>query len=121
MTSGLRGNWLMLVALGAGIALALYGLFEARFLIEGPVIVLEAPRSGSAVAGPLIHITGEARNIAFLTIDGAQAYTDQSGRFDKIIAPPPGYTVVEVAAKDRFGRTAVKTARLTVVNYCPLS
>ena len=103
------------------LALLLYGLFEARRLIEGPRISVEAPHDGSAVAGPAIEISGTAQNVSFLSINGAQTYADQSGHFAETLAPPPGYTTVTVTGTDRFGRSATKNIRITILNYCPLN
>ena len=96
-----------------------YGLFEARRLIEGPLVSIESPRDGSAIAGPIIHITGTASNAAFLTINSAQAFVDENNRFDEALSPPPGYTVFTAQAKDRFGKITTKSVHFTIINYCP--
>jgi len=96
-----------------------YGLFEARRLIEGPIITLQNPQNGAALAGSLIHISGRAQNVAFFSINGAQAFVDQNGNFDEALAPAPGYTVITVSGRDRFGRVSTKTAYISVVRYCP--
>jgi hypothetical protein len=98
-----------------------YGLFEARRLLEGPEITIESPQSGSATSSSLITIEGMAQNIAFLTINDAPSYTDENGKFVYRFTPPAGYTVVTVAAVDRFGRRASKTVTINVVTYCVLT
>ena len=95
-----------------------YGLFEARKIIEGPEIVIEAPGDGSATSSPIVTVSGTAQNIAFLTINDAPSYTDEAGKFVYRFAPPSGYTVVTVAATDRFGRRASQTITFNVLNYC---
>lgn len=104
------------------IALALaavgYGFFEARQLIAGPTITLVAPLAGTATSSPAVYIAGVARNISFLTINDAPAYTDEAGNFADVLTPPPGYTTVTVAATDRFGRSVKQTVAITVLNYC---
>jgi hypothetical protein len=97
-----------------------YGLFEARKLIEGPVITIESPQAGTATSSDIVTVVGNAENIAFLTINDGPAYTDESGRFVYQYSPPPGYTVVTVAAVDRFGRRSSKSVVFDVVSYCPL-
>ena len=97
-----------------------YGLFEARKLLEGPVIVINSPRDGAATSTALVVVDGVAQNVAFLTVNDAPAYTDQSGHFVEKLSPPPGYTVITVAAVDRFGRRASKSVSFTIVNYCPV-
>jgi|GEM_PF-822353 len=107
--------------LGAAAVIILlgYGLFEARRLIEGPRISIASPRDGSAVAGPIVHVKGSADNAAFFTVNDTQSFIDENGQFDKAFSPPPGYTVLTVRAKDRFGRIASKSIHVTVVDYCP--
>jgi hypothetical protein len=102
------------------LALLGYGLFEARKLIEGPQLTILSPRDGTATSSDTVTITGTAQNIAFLTIDDAPAHTDESGYFTETFSPPPGYTVVTVAATDRFGRRAHTSVAFTVLNYCPV-
>ncbi|MEK7109548.1 MAG: hypothetical protein AAB919_03940 [Patescibacteria group bacterium] len=98
-----------------------YGLFEARKLLEGPEITITSPKDGTATSSALVTIEGTARNISFLTINDAPAYTDASGHFVETLSPPAGYTVFTVAAVDRFGRRASKSVAFNIVNYCPLS
>jgi hypothetical protein len=101
------------------VALLGYGLFEARRLLEGPSVVITSPQAGSATSTPLLRIAGIARNIAFLTINGSEAFTDEAGNFEQLLTPPSGYTVFTVAAVDRFGRHASQTVSITMLNYCP--
>ena len=95
-----------------------YGLFEARKLIEGPEITILSPADGSATSSVAVVVSGTAHNIAFLTINDAPAYTDEAGEFVYRYSPPAGYTVVTVAAVDRFGRKASKSITFNVLNYC---
>lgn len=95
-----------------------YGLFEARRILEGPQITIIYPQNGSATSTNTLVISGEAQNVAFLTINDAPAYADEEGYFTQVLSPPLGYTVVTVAATDRFGRRASKTVALQVVRYC---
>jgi hypothetical protein len=98
-----------------------YGLFEARRLIEGPVITIEYPIDGSATSSTGIMISGTAQNISFLTINDLPSYTDKSGHFSELLSIPPGFTVLTVQAVDRFGRRAAKSVSIQVLNYCPIT
>ena len=103
------------------VAALLYGLFEARKLIEGPRLSLTVPRDGGAVAGPLVRIQGKAENIAFLSVDGKRSYADAEGRFSETLSLPPGLAVIAVEATDRFGRQTALTRHVQVVSFCPLT
>ena len=95
-----------------------YSLFEARKLLEGPEITIEFPADGSATSSAVATVVGTAQNISFLTINDAPSYTDEAGIFVYRYSPPAGYTMVTVAATDRFGRRASKSITFNVVNYC---
>jgi hypothetical protein len=110
----------ILVAL-AILAVLGYGVFEARKLIEGPSITITSPQPWSATSTTGVLIAGEAQNIAFLTINDAPAYTDESGHFAELLSPPPGVTVLTVAAVDRFGRRVSKSVSINVLDYCPVN
>ncbi|TSC68218.1 MAG: hypothetical protein G01um101456_724 [Parcubacteria group bacterium Gr01-1014_56] len=96
-----------------------YGLFEARRIIGGPTVTIDAPINGSATSSTTVAISGSARNISFLTINDAPAFTDESGRFSERLSPPPGYAIFTVAATDRFGRRAIAHVHITILNFCP--
>ena len=101
------------------LAIVGYGLFEARRLIGGPIITIESPVDGSAISSTTVVIEGSARNISFLTINDAPAFTDESGHFIERLSPPSGYAIFTVAATDRFGRRATAQVHITILNYCP--
>ncbi len=108
------------IIIGMAILLALsYALFESRRLLAGPDIRIDFPQDGSATSSPIVTVAGIAENISFLTINDAPSYTDEAGKFVYRFSPPPGYTVVTVAAVDRFGRSTTKSISITVVEYCP--
>lgn len=107
---------------GLFIALALlvigYGIFEARRLVSGPELSIETPANGSATSSAAVVVSGIARNISFLTINDAPIYTNEDGHFYEVLTPPFGYTVITVAASDRFGRSISKSVTINVLNYC---
>lgn len=114
-----NSSWVATSAFLIGlVVLGGYGLFEARRLLEGPQITISSPKDGSALSASAMVVTGTAHNVSFLTLNEKPAFTDESGYFAITLSPPPGYTVVTVAATDRFGRRASKTVTVTVFNYC---
>ena len=103
------------------VAVAGYGLFEARKLLEGPIITIESPQDGSATSSSGVLIAGVAQNISFLTINDKASYTDEEGHFADLLSLPSGFTVLTVAAVDRFGRRTSKSVSIQVLNYCPIN
>ena len=92
-------------------------IFQARFLITGPqIIITEAPE------GPQnerqIHIVGTAYNISRLWLNDRPIYTDAQGNFKEAVVLENGYTIATLRAEDRYGRTTKVTRPLV---YIPAS
>jgi len=81
-----------------------YTMFRAKTIAEGPSIIVTEPINGSVVAEPLLKILGNAKNISFINLNGAQIFTDESGNFIEEILLSHGYNVITLEAEDRFGR-----------------
>jgi hypothetical protein len=92
---------LSLVLLGV---LLLYVVWQARFLLTGPVIVLrdEPPQHSNE---RIVTLSGAARNITSITLNGRQIFTDPHGEFKEALVLENGYTIATIAATDRYGRT----------------
>jgi hypothetical protein len=96
----------ILIALGSLILFGLictYIVFQARFLIAGPQIVLEAEPAIQNNTRT-ISLVGTAQNITHLWLNDRPIFTDESGRFTEALVLENGYTVATLRAKDRFGR-----------------
>lgn len=96
------------IALGALAIIIGYGAFQAKNLAEGPKLAVLSPLSGATVHDSLVEIKGTAQNIAFLTLDGNKIFTNETGAYNEKILLSPGYNVITLEAKDRFGRTTRK-------------
>jgi hypothetical protein len=98
------GLVLKVVAIIALLAfLTWYVLFQARSFLNGPVITLNTPYT-------LVHtertvpIEGTAENIVTLMLNGREITTDKEGNFREYLVLEDGYTIMTLAAYDRFGR-----------------
>jgi hypothetical protein len=91
-----------------------YGLFQARNLIIGPSITVLTPKNGDNVANPLVVVTGIATNITRISLNDRQIFVDKKGSFSEKLLVPSGYTIIKLAAQDKFGRT---TQKLVELNY----
>lgn len=95
-----------MVALGvSGTLLTLaYVLFQARFLITGPMIeVTSAPETRSSTR--VVELSGTTHNITRLWLNDRPIFTDQSGAFNEALVLQNGYTIATLRAEDRYGRT----------------
>lgn len=91
-----------------------YSIFRAQTLAEGPIITVSEPKNGSLVNQSLVIVSGTAKNISFLNLNGAQIFTDESGKFSEKILLGSGYNIITLSASDRFGR---KTEQSLQVMY----
>lgn len=89
---------------GAFLLLGLYILWQARFLIAGPSITLsyEPPQVQNE---RVVTLEGDTRNITSLALNGRQIFTDPHGHFREELVLENGYTIINITATDRYGRT----------------
>ncbi len=80
-----------------------YIIFQARFLIAGPQIVLtsELPTKHNERT---VYLSGTAYNITHLWLNDRQIFTDENGHFSQALVLENGYTIATLKARDRFGR-----------------
>jgi|TARA_Y100000310_G_scaffold170442_2_gene170609 hypothetical protein len=89
-----------------------YTYFETHTIVQGPILVVETPHNGSTVEESSIEVVGTAHNIARITLNDRQIFVDQNGVFREQLLLPYGYSIITVAALDRFGRSTKKTIEL---------
>jgi hypothetical protein len=94
----------MATAVTVGILLAItYVIFQARFLIIGPQIVLT--NDVELVHNErVVYLEGTAFNISRLWLNDRQIFTDAGGRFKEALVLENGYTMSTLRAEDRYGR-----------------
>jgi len=88
---------------GGGILLIAYLTFQARFLLQGPVITL-ATEPEIVQYERVVMLSGSVKNITHLTLNGRQIFTNELGYFDEALVLENGYTIATLAATDRYGR-----------------
>jgi len=85
------------------LSVSAYVLFQARFLIIGPQLVL-TEEATTVVSERQITLAGSAFNISRLWLNDRPIYTDARGNFKEALVLENGYTVTTVRAEDRYGR-----------------
>jgi hypothetical protein len=92
------------------IALSIFFLFIVGFaffgshnLVFGVKIKEINIENGATVTDSIEHITGNAKNAVVLTLNGREISIDKEGNFNETIALSPGYNIVSIEAKDKFG------------------
>jgi hypothetical protein len=56
----------------------------------------------------LTIIKGRAEKATYLTLNGREIFVDKEGNFNEIISILPGFSIITINAKDKFGKTAEK-------------
>ena len=90
----------------------LYAFFRSKDLIFGVKIKNVNIVDGAKITESVLNVTGNARNAVNLTLDGREISVDQDGNFSETIALLPGYNVVDIRAKDKFGKSDEKIYKL---------
>lgn len=94
-----------------------YVLFQARYMIIGPQIVLNA-QPDLLHNERRIELAGSAYNISRLWLNDRPIYTDAQGNFEEALVLENGYTVATLRAEDRYGR---ETTVATPFVYYPMN
>ena len=69
-------------------------------------------QSGATLASNVVEITGIAKHAIYLSLDGREISVNQLGDFDETIALLPGYNIINIRAKDKFGNTDEKNYQI---------
>ncbi len=56
----------------------------------------------------LAFIKGTAPKATFISLNGREIFIDKEGNFSETISILPGFSVITIDAKDKFGKTAEK-------------
>ncbi len=97
----------------SAVLLVCYGIFNARNLILGPSIEIYNPISAETeTAENTVVVKGKATNMSRLSISGRPISVDTENFFEEKLLLSPGFNIIEIKAKDRFGKETSKTIRI---------
>jgi len=97
--------WFLIVLF---VLLVAYSLYQTRFLILGPQLWIISPLNGQTVEDSVVVIEGRAKNIAFISLNDHQIFTDEVGNWSETLIVSSGISIMTVTARDRFGRETKK-------------
>ncbi len=102
------------IGIGTLFALLIIGYAGSKSinLIAGPTLTLERPVDGETVHSPYLEIAGNAKNIAFLTLNDRQIFVDDAGTISDVLLLSEGHSIVTLKARDRFGRERSETRHI---------
>jgi len=85
-----------------------YAVFNTRLLFKGPQISNLNIYSGQTFSDDLLEITGEATNIAFISLNGRRIFIDEDNKFRENFLLTNKLNTVEIYTEDRFGKKNTK-------------
>jgi len=91
-----------------------YGLIEARPIIVGPSLSIDAPRDDTPFADGVVSVSGKAERTAVLILNGNPLPHKEDGSFSSVLALPRGGSILTFVATDRFGRSVTATRNVFV-------
>lgn len=89
------------IAIIAIVLVVSYGIWNARNIIFGPSIEIWSPLVSETTENLLV-IKGQAKNIAYLSINERPIYIDTEGRFEDRLLLAPGFNIIRLYGRDRF-------------------
>jgi hypothetical protein len=98
----------LFAVLGVVIVLGFYFFHQSKDFLMGPRITVDYPQNGQTLNNPLVSIKGKVLNAATLLVNGHAIITDNFGNFEKKLLLAKGYNIIELSAKDKFGRVIDK-------------
>lgn len=101
------------IGLAAAAAVISYSAVAAYPYLRGPILAVDPIFEGPS--GTII--SGATTRVSSLTVGGLPIALDETGAFSVARTYPPGYTVVVVAALDRFGRARERTLTFVTNPY----
>lgn len=102
------------VLIGLFAVIGMYALFQARFIILGPSLKIYTPANGASLPSPVVTVSGNATNIAFISLNDRPIYVDEKGNWSEKLIAPEGISIMTVQARDRLGRSTEKQIEVMV-------
>jgi hypothetical protein len=89
-----------------------YAFSRSKDLILGVRIKDVNITDGAKVSASVEEINGNAENAINITLNGREITIDEKGNFHETIALLPGYNIINIKAKDKFGYVDEKNYKL---------
>ena len=84
-----------------------YTIYQSKKIISGPQITIQSPKTTNA-NGSAVDVQGVVKNVSVVTLNDRMIPIDEAGQFKEKVLLYPGYNVIKVEAKDKFGSTVTK-------------
>lgn len=95
------------------LALVGYSLFQVHKLITGPTIELALPDKNLVTGSNKINLTGIVANVAAFSVNDNPTSIDEHGSFSANLLLNPGYNIIKLYGKDKFGKSLTRLVEIT--------
>lgn len=85
-----------------------YAYFRTKDIVRGVKIDTVNIADGQTYTESYLPITGVAKNASVIALDGREISVSQSGEFADALLLLPGYNIISLSAKDKFGHEVAK-------------
>jgi hypothetical protein len=85
-----------------------YTIFNSRFIVQGPEIHLDQTGDVIKTTDRTLFLTGKILHSSFITINGRPIFIDESGNFNEKLLLSSGVSIIDIYAKDKFGKEVRK-------------
>ncbi|MEK7650877.1 MAG: hypothetical protein AAB364_03380 [Patescibacteria group bacterium] len=91
-----------------------YAGYKMKDVFRGPKLTLSSPNLAALpLPSELVTISGQATRVAHLRLNDGQIFADSEGKFAEKLLLAPGYNIIKLEARDRFGRVRTELLELT--------
>lgn len=114
MTQRKDAKTLLKIWLFIGLSLVILGYsgFEARKILAGPHLTITSPIVSGPMDNPYVQVTGIAKNIKEIRMNGNPIFIDEQGNFREKFLLISGYNIIELQAKDKFEKETKEVIEL---------
>lgn len=103
-----------LIFFGFILAVTGYFFYEARGVLFNPKLEIFEPKDGAVLMSAETYIAGKTGPNMAVWVAGKIFQSDEKGIFEGDIVLAPGYNLIGVLVKDRFGGETRKVLRVLV-------
>lgn len=93
----------------------IYFWVQFKPILSGPKLIVFRPENGQTFISGDVIVEGSAEDISSLHLNGRQIYIDENGHFKEDLLFASGLNIIEVKAKDKFGKV-LKQRRMVYIN-----
>lgn len=112
MEKNFKQKLILGLSIGFFTFILIYGFFTTKEWILGINIKnLNITDNQTFTENP-VKITGNAENASYISINDREIFIQKNGDFEEYVALLPGYNILEVKAKDKFGNEDIINYKL---------